>query len=531
METSLSCSLLGIGILLIALSQSSRGLMGLLSSVNPNFRAWIARIFSVPSPDRRARRGEIWLALAGAVGVGAWLLTFKLRTFYGLGTTSDLYDFTQMATSWLKGRFMDENCYGNILSNHTFLICPVLAVLAWPLGAVGLLVVLCLAAAAGFAGSFKLLRLFDVPTAPSLLFAGLSAAMPLTLHTYADVVYGFHPELLVPAMALWLAYFALTRNWPGTLAMALVIVIVKEEYPIVVAVVGVMVCCEDLLRTVVGKGTARGALNRPALVAVLCALAALPLLLLIIKLSPHSGYSPGNFDRLKPVDGSHIKGAASLTGYLYDNLGSWLNGASLAGWLGLAVPATFGLIWLRPQYLLLGFGLTLISWLMQDDPLWAPRFAGSLAFFQLVQVFSFGSVWAVMHHFAQRGIFGRVLASALGALVVIGVVAGFRGQLRLAPDSAQVYALRPVLKYSEQDRAMADELFGAYRREARADEPVIASPYLFRYAHDRNLFWFDRLAHRPEPVWILWDGPYPADPLKYRLEGRNGRFHLYRRIR
>src|SRR4029450_9103464 len=34
----------------------------------------------------------------------------------------------------------------------------------------------------------------------------------------------------------------------------------------------------------------------------------------------------------------------------------------------------------------------------------------------------------------------------------------------------------------------------------------VASPMLFRYAHDRNLFWLDRLPGRPAPIWILSDG-------------------------
>jgi len=74
-------------------------------------------------------------------------------------------------------------------------------------------------------------------------------------------------------------------------------------------------------------------------------------------------------------------------------------------------------------------------------------------------------------------------------------------------------------------------VFAIYRREGTRVEPVIAAPFLFRYAHDRNLFWADRLAHQPEPVWVLWDdqaAPRSVDPARYELKGRNGRFSLYR---
>jgi hypothetical protein len=62
----------------------------------------------------------------------------------------------------------------------------------------------------------------------------------------------------------------------------------------------------------------------------------------------------------------------------------------------------------------------------------------------------------------------------------------------------------------------------------------VASPLLFRYAHDRNLFWLDRLKGRPQPIWILQDGEWnftdfglPA--ADYVVVGRSGRFVLLKR--
>jgi hypothetical protein len=88
-------------------------------------------------------------------------------------------------------------------------------------------------------------------------------------------------------------------------------------------------------------------------------------------------------------------------------------------------------------------------------------------------------------------------------------------------------------------------VFACYRREGKPEEPVIASTMLFRYAHDRNLFWLDRLPGWPAPIWILGDSEdkYPhfsissktIDPKSgiriedYTLIDRRGRFVLLRK--
>ena len=76
------------------------------------------------------------------------------------------------------------------------------------------------------------------------------------------------------------------------------------------------------------------------------------------------------------------------------------------------------------------------------------------------------------------------------------------------------YLLRSTSLYSPSERREADGVFARYRREGKPEEPVIASAMLFRYAHDRNLFWLNRLHGRPAPIWILGDN---ADPTR-RLE-------------
>jgi len=118
-------------------------------------------------------------------------------------------------------------------------------------------------------------------------------------------------------------------------------------------------------------------------------------------------------------------------------------------------------------------------------------------------------------------------------------------QLALVPKARSAYLLRSDSSYSPLERQQADKVFARYRREGKPQEPVIASTMLFRYAHDRNLFWLDRLRGRPAPIWILGDsaddyGPFriSADTINansgirmedYTVIDRRGRFVLLKK--
>ena len=133
----------------------------------------------------------------------------------------------------------------------------------------------------------------------------------------------------------------------------------------------------------------------------------------------------------------------------------------------------------------------------------------------------------------------------LTAAIVIATLAG-SAQLALVPWFARgAYLLRSTSLYSRQELRDADALFARYRREGKPEEPVIASTMLFRYAHDRNLFWLNRLHGRPAPIWILGDSSDPYAPFRistdtinaesgihiedYELIDRRGRFVLLKK--
>jgi hypothetical protein len=90
----------------------------------------------------------------------------------------------------------------------------------------------------------------------------------------------------------------------------------------------------------------------------------------------------------------------------------------------------------------------------------------------------------------------------LAAAVVIAAVSA-SAQLALVPQARSAYLLRSGSPYSPLERQQADEMFARYRREGKPGEPVIASTMVFRYAHDRNLFWLDRLHGRPRRSGFL----------------------------
>ncbi|HVT73220.1 MAG TPA: DUF2079 domain-containing protein [Lacunisphaera sp.] len=495
-------------------------------------------LLTSPAPREPAalRRGEK-LALAGAALVaGGWIFAFNLRRFLGLGTTSDLYVNLQLATSWLHGRFLHDEFFGNYLSVHGYFLNPLLALFAWPFGAPGLLLTIGLAAAAGLAAMAAILRTLGVPARVATVIAFVATLMPVSLQVYQVDQYGFQVELLTPALALWLASCLLNRNWPGTIILTLALQAMKEDALLVLLPVAGAIILEDALRPR-GADGARSRWNRPAMVTIGLSVLVTPLLLALVRSQPSGDYTNlGSFAKVHAVDHAAINNLGTLVAYVAGNLRPWLGSHTVFQWLAAAMVGTFGLVLLRPHLLVLGILTTLTAWLVQGDLLWAPRFAPALAFLQLAGCLGFASAWSAGQARPGPVAFGR------GAVIAGVLAAGMIGQFLFNPESSEVYRLAPALEISPAERAQADRLFAEYRRRGQAAEPVIVSDHLFRYVHDREFFWYARLRGRPRPVWILWDQQdRPLSVLRlylrtdtsrdlsdYELVGQAGRFLLYR---
>src|SRR2546426_41270 len=70
-------------------------------------------------------RWDRWdfVALALAVLTVVLVFALKLKTFYDLGYSSDLFVSVQAARSWLEGRgLLHDNCFGNVLTIHTYFL-------------------------------------------------------------------------------------------------------------------------------------------------------------------------------------------------------------------------------------------------------------------------------------------------------------------------------------------------------------------------------------------------------------------------
>ena len=81
-----------------------------------------------------------FVALALAVVTTLWVFALKLKTFYDLGYSGDLFVSVQAARSWLEGKgVLHDNCFGNILAIHTYFMLVPLGVIAKPFGAPGTL--------------------------------------------------------------------------------------------------------------------------------------------------------------------------------------------------------------------------------------------------------------------------------------------------------------------------------------------------------------------------------------------------------
>jgi uncharacterized membrane protein len=475
--------------------------------------------------------------LVVAAVVAGWIFLAKLKAFNNLGTTSDIFVHYQLATNWLRGRFLDENCFGQNLSMHTYLVDPLLAIFALPFGVPGLILADAVAAGVAVLAAVAILRHFSVPDSLAIGAGALLVASPFSVHMHYDRIYGFHVELLIPTLALCLLYLLLRRRVGLALLTAILLLGIKEEVPILVAVIGAMAILEDMIFEhdrvrLLRRRRPIDIARSPHVMVIIAAVVALPLLLLILRSVPPGPYSLGTFQRLEATHGQHVQNGAALASFVVMNIPAWISYAVSQKWFHMMLWGTTGLIVLRPHLVPLGFCLTVTAWLMNDDLLWAPRFSMLLAFMLCVSVLVIGSSYKFL---VRIGALEWLPVKYGLFLLGIGVAAlSVEKQYRMVPDTRELYVMSPYCGYTAIEREQADRLFAAYRREAEGNDPVIAYPMLFRYALPKNLYWFNRLHGRPRPVWIIWDGTFDFESSglkagEYTIVGQDGRFRLYKR--
>jgi hypothetical protein len=468
--------------------------------------------------DAAVRWGRYdYVALGLAVSTVPWVFALKLRTFYDLGYTSDLFLSVQLARSWLEGQgLLTANCIGNMLAMHTYFLLLPLGLVAKPFGAPGLLFVLAASVGGTYFWAARVLRLLGVSGPVALIAAGLLLLSPLSVGFYQEPLYGFHVEVLTPTLCLVLFYFLLQQRMIPSIVTALVVISVKEDAPIAAAMVAIVAGVETWFSS--ASKHSRCCLNWPAIITLFLSVVAVPFLLAVSLSQSPAEHPRLSLDRLGIVAPGTLSSPGALFVFVALNIPRWLGSGILCQWLWVMLVGSFGTILLRPYYLVAGVATTLVAWLKgHNDLLWAPRFYSTEALLWcvvLVVVASIVRATTLSTRWTQ--------AAALMAAIAIAAVS-VSAQLALVPKAREAYLLRSTSLYSSSERQEADAVFARYRREGKPEEPVIASTMLFRYAHDRNLFWLDPLCDKPTPIWILGDSDDVYAPFRISADTINAK--------
>src|SRR5207247_10752566 len=123
---------------------------------------------------------------------------------------------------------------------HTYFLLLPLGFIAKPFGAPGLLFVLAASVGAAYFWATRILRLLGVDGPVAIIAAGLVLISPLSVAFYQHPGFGFHVEILAPALCLVLFYFLLQQRMLPSIVTALGVISVKEDAPIAVALVAIV---------------------------------------------------------------------------------------------------------------------------------------------------------------------------------------------------------------------------------------------------------------------------------------------------
>src|SRR6266480_2758320 len=333
-----------------------------------------------------------FVALALTLFIVAWVFALKLKTFYDLGYSGDLFISVQAARSWLEGKgILQDNCFGNILAIHTYFMLVPLGLIAKPFGAPGLLFVLAASVGVTYFWATRILRLLGVAGRVAVIAVGALLISPLSVAFYQEAGYGFFVETLALALCLVLFYFLLQRRVIASIVTALVVISVKEDAPIAAAVVAMVAGVETWLSSP-GKPP-RYRFNWPAAITLILSVSAIPVLLAISWAQSPTMYGRHSFDRIGVVAPGSFSNPGALFIFVASNVRHWLDSSVVRQWLWIMIVGTFGTVLLRPYYLVVGVPTTGVAWLMnRNDLLWAPRFFPAEALLWCITLVGFASV-------------------------------------------------------------------------------------------------------------------------------------------
>src|SRR5438093_4769233 len=271
------------------------------------------------------------VALGLALFAVIWVFVFKLKTFYALGYTSDLFVSVQAARSWLEGRgLLQDNCFGNVLATHTYFLLVPLGFIAKPFGAPGLLFVLAASVGAAYFWATRILRVLGADGLVAVIAAGVVLTSPLSVAFYQEPGFGFHVEILAPALCLVLFYFLLQQRMIPSIVTALGVISVKEDAPIAVTLVAIVAGVEAWISSAGKRPRCR--FNWPAAITLLLSVSAIPLLLAISWSQSPTIYARHSVDRLRIVAPGSLSGPGPLFVFVAANIAHCVGGSVVRTW-------------------------------------------------------------------------------------------------------------------------------------------------------------------------------------------------------
>src|SRR5438034_9751569 len=182
---------------------------------------WREMFASKVGAEARLDRWD-FVALALAVFITVWVFALKLKTFYDLGYSEDLFVSLQAARSWLEGKgLLQDNWSGNVLAVHTYFLLLPLGLVAKPFGAPGLLFVLAASVGVTYFWAARILRLLAVDGRVALIAAGALLISPISVAFYQEAGWGFYVETLALSLCLILFYFLLQQRLIASIVAAI----------------------------------------------------------------------------------------------------------------------------------------------------------------------------------------------------------------------------------------------------------------------------------------------------------------------
>src|SRR6476660_5604315 len=187
--------------------------------------------------------------------------------------------------------------------------------------------------------------------------------------------------------------------------------------------------------------------NWPAAITLLLSISAIPLLLAISWSQPATMYAHHSVDRLGIVKPGTLSSPGTLFVFVASNVTHWLGSSVVRRWLWIMIVGSFGTIFLRPYYLVVGVPTTVVAWLMgRNDLLWAPRFFSTEALLWCTTLVGFAAIVRTAQYWSKW--------TRTAVLTTVIAIAAFSGSAKLAlvACARPAYLLRPATFYSKQDR-------------------------------------------------------------------------------